>query len=179
MSTEGNSNDRYDFKIIPTWILVVLGCLAAALFCFALYFVLHMDGAGAENTPEVVIKLLDSLTDGDEYYADILEESLPRYLSTSCQPNVGTTVFAYTEDFINFESIFFSLPHEKPHSYILTAVADGYVEILLLDSEECPMYPRIGFAYILSEDSSEITGYTLARLQPFSVYDEEYREHWS
>ena len=155
----------------------VLICLAliVVLLSSLIVFGMHKQTlVGSSKTPEVIFSLLDSVV-GIEDYQSNLDELLSDYIFID---EKAINEEGYNKDFLNFEKVF-HLYDTDAMSYQITYQTDMYSEVTLLDSTGDPIYPRIGFKYLLNEDGNKIVGYTLCRLQPFSTRHVEYHDEWN
>lgn len=138
----------------------------------------ELDGAGGNRVPRVIVLLITDLLEhkGD---TEIKYDSMQFYLSYDNTLTPSEKRALLMEDFDNFSEILFSHNvDDKIESFTIEKITDNFVEITLFNSAKEPCYPKVGLAYILDDSGLFIERYTIGRLQPFSIYDEEYREAW-
>ena len=125
--------------------------------------------------PKVITQFFTELVSTD-YNEVTLEEVLPKYLKT-CQGGLFYWGAEFPDDWVAFRRTLWN-HGQTPVSYEITLSIRNYVELQFKDSNGGNLYPKVGFAYILTKDKAMIEDYTLARLEPFSRYNEEYNDAW-
>lgn len=63
--------------------------------------------------------------------------------------------------------------------YSLTPVSDNFCIIKMYFEDGTPINPPVGFWFKLTSDGKKFEDYCLARLLPYSRYDEEFSEDWN
>lgn len=63
--------------------------------------------------------------------------------------------------------------------YDITPVSNNFCIIKMYFADGTPINPPVGFWFKLTADGKKFEDYCLARLLPYSRYDEEYSEDWN
>lgn len=146
---------------------VLLGVVTIFMLVLAGYTLCSVGKDDSVKPPEVLERLLcDMTTLSTSEFHDVF----PSYFNENSEEEIVEIQNQFEEVFAYF------LP--KVDWFTITASYPGFLEIVLLDKEGTPLYPRIAFSYKLNKQSNLIEDFSIARLQPFSRYDEEYNEAW-
>ena len=105
---------------------------------------------------------------------DVFLEKCPKLFSETL--NDGE--FPFTGLLDDWDSVF-KYNEVDITSYTIEFIQPGVAEILTYSKEGTPNFPRVLFQFETDINHAVITSYRLSRMQPFSVYDAEYREVWS
>lgn len=132
------------------------------------------------EVPAVVTDFLHRYV--QEGYEDYSEENNPffdTFLELDGRSPAGEPGSSEPED--QFFTIFKFMLDGKLRSYSLEPIADDFVIIKVYDADGKVVNPPVGFWYtvVSTPKGDRIGDWYLARLQPFSRYDEEYSEGWN
>lgn len=178
--------------------LAVAGVVAAILlgfYCSLLYQTLHtVTHYTEESVPSTVISILDALFVEKEAPENVVKDYFAVQLPYTNEEVQAAILEAEDDAELVGEEIANSFILNRPkialdyllgedledvYDYAITKVADGYVEVVLLDVANKPIYPRFCLCYLMNEDGTGLADYNMGRLQPFSRLHEEYSATWN
>lgn len=156
-------------------ILAGVSAIIIAIMAFQIFSIRY---PGEPHVSEVVTKFLDEII-VDEYNPSTALHIYPKYfvsLKDADIPEDAALMDYYPLEQDLFEQVFYAYV-DGYKGYEIEAVTDEYAEISLVNLDGSYDYPKVGLWYTIR--SGRIDRWRLARLQPFSVYNEEYSEDWN
>lgn len=169
--------------------LVVLGIVAAlllVLYIFTLTTVVRAPREEQVDLPGTVASLLDDMFVKRRVLDDVADEyfkvlPVSPDLAETEEDSAGITT---TNEFLVQRpriALDYLLGEDigKVHGYEVAVSHTGYVEVIMLDIADQPIYPRFALFYKLDGEAGDaIVDYSMGRLQPYSRRHEEYNKTW-
>lgn len=158
------------------WPEIIVGTVSVIMLVMAIqiYFIRH---PGEPKVSRVVTDLLDEII-REDYNASSAIYIFPKYFTSlegQMPPPKSALMDYYSVEQDLFEQVVYKYTVGYK-GYEVEAVTDEYVEISLINFDGSYDYPKVGLWYTIK--GGKIDTWRLARLLPFSRYDEEYSEDW-
>lgn len=149
-------------------------CIAAMILGIGLQVTLNRKIAPA---PAIITEFLDAFIVEDYQPAKSLRLFYDTFYSLRDEelPEDASLMDYYSTEQDLFEQVFY---HFSPGftGYELEQVATGFVKVTPIKLDGTLDYPSVGLWYTVK--GKRIDTWRIARLQPFSRYDEEYSDDW-
>lgn len=163
--------DKVKKALDPITCIVVL---AAVLLYVLLFYTRSLQEArvtrATEPNPVVTAFLTDYLASDTDYQREAVVEQYFLVSSDSIDRD------GFSETFYKVNAVF-QPATEKPESFRVCASQRNYLEIMPLDSKGADLPCRVAIFYRIT-DNGKISSYNIARLQPVSKRDPEWRRNW-
>ena len=163
---------------VRLWLCVILLSVANLAISFSFAYRMYNDRASTPSSAELPKSVENLLADwlSSDSSGQFPNIDFSVYIE-GADPEMGSPEDGMSLEANVFIDTFYSLS-DSFIGYDTELVAPGFCIVRLLDAECNLIPPPVGVWYEVDRSTGKLSSWRVARLQPFSVYDEEYSELW-